>query len=414
MPGAAPAAAPPSRTPAATTPQTPPKAPAKEPTVPEPPEQSAATPPQSEPEPSQDQSASIGGAEGFAAAPGGYLDNAIPQTMIRLRYDAAWGINRFDRADFLFGTWKELGFHPHGIQGDGAFLDPHARGPLQLSNNIDTETASAYVEYAVQDWFSVYANVPYEYVNFNRLQEDFPEAEAKAAGLLPASIRNLTGTARQQAIVAANPNPGLPFFPEPDRGNEGPHTTHTGLADIDFGIKAAIIADPDRYLTLDLHVFSPTGESEQGIGNGHWTVQPGLLAYQKVDCWEFQAQVQDWIPLTDDPAAGNIVIYGAGVGYEILKRGNLRVVPITEWIGWTVLGGFESFFGQVSATPPDTLILPHTHGVMSAAGDTIVNGKIGVRTYFGCGNDVYIGYGRAVTGDRWYQDILRVEYRRVF
>jgi len=29
-------------------------------------------------------------------------------------------------------------------------------------------------------------------------------------------------------------------------------------------------------------------------------------------------------------------------------------------------------------------------------------------------NDVYIGYGRALTGEVWYKDILRVEYRRFF
>ena len=55
-----------------------------------------------------------------------------------------------------------------------------------------------------------------------------------------------------------------------------------------------------------------------------------------------------------------------------------------------------------------------THGVINAAGDTIVNGKVGVRTYFGEGSDLYIGYGHALTGDRWYKDIIRVEYRLAF
>jgi hypothetical protein len=50
---------------------------------------------------------------------------------------------------------------------------------------------------------------------------------------------------------------------------------------------------------------------------------------------------------------------------------------------------------------------------VDAAGDTIVNLKFGVRSYFGC-SDLYLGYGRCVTGDRWYQDILRVEYRYHF
>ena len=56
--------------------------------------------------------------------------------------------------------------------------------------------------------------------------------------------------------------------------------------------------------------------------------------------------------------------------------------------------------------------------VKDAAGDTIVNAKIGVRLGFGplvgpanlSRSDLYIGYGRALTGDVWYKDILRVEY----
>jgi hypothetical protein len=43
-----------------------------------------------------------------------------------------------------------------------------------------------------------------------------------------------------------------------------------------------------------------------------------------------------------------------------------------------------------------------------------VNGKFGVRTYFGHGHDLYIGYGQALTGDRWYKEIVRVEYRFSF
>lgn len=398
------------------TPQVPaketPKEPAREAARPN--EEAAATP-QPEAEPSQDQSAAVGG-EGFAAAaPGGYLDNAIPKTMFRLRYDAAFGINRFDRADFLFGTWKELAFHPHGVQGDGAFIDPKARGPLQLSNHIDTQVASAYMEYAPTNWFSAFVNVPFEYVNFGHLQEDFPEAEQKSMGILPASIRNLTGAARTRAINAALPNAGSPFFPEPaPRGAEGPHTTADGLADVDFGVKAALIADCDQYLTLQLRVFSPSGDSELGIGNGHWTIEPGLLAYKRIGELELQAQLEYWVPLTDDPGAGSIINYGVGVGYEVYKNEHLRIVPITEWMGWTVLAGTESFFGQVNATPPANLILPHTHGVEKAAGDTIINGKIGIRTYFGEHSDLYFGYGQVVTKDRWYNDIWRVEYRYIF
>jgi hypothetical protein len=43
-----------------------------------------------------------------------------------------------------------------------------------------------------------------------------------------------------------------------------------------------------------------------------------------------------------------------------------------------------------------------------------VNGKFGVRTYYGDHCDLYVGYGQAVTHERWYDDIVRVEFRYKF
>jgi hypothetical protein len=46
-------------------------------------------------------------------------------------------------------------------------------------------------------------------------------------------------------------------------------------------------------------------------------------------------------------------------------------------------------------------------------GDTIVNAKLGLR--IGSGNaDFYASYGRALTGDVWYKDIVRLEFRLGF
>ena len=49
-----------------------------------------------------------------------------------------------------------------------------------------------------------------------------------------------------------------------------------------------------------------------------------------------------------------------------------------------------------------------------AAGDTIVNAKVGVRFKLGEFGDFYTGYGRALTGSRWYEETLRVEFRMFF
>jgi hypothetical protein len=51
---------------------------------------------------------------------------------------------------------------------------------------------------------------------------------------------------------------------------------------------------------------------------------------------------------------------------------------------------------------------------VDASGDTIVNMKAGVRFFTGEHSNFYVGYGRALTGDVWYKDIIRVEMRLVF
>ena len=52
--------------------------------------------------------------------------------------------------------------------------------------------------------------------------------------------------------------------------------------------------------------------------------------------------------------------------------------------------------------------------VDDAAGETIVNVKVGVRAPSERFGDLFVGYGRALTGDRWYEDTVRVEWRLAF
>ncbi len=55
--------------------------------------------------------------------------------------------------------------------------------------------------------------------------------------------------------------------------------------------------------------------------------------------------------------------------------------------------------------------------------DTVVNAKVGVRIGFGAlalgspyptRSDLYVGYGRSLTGEVWYKNLVRVEYRMFY
>jgi hypothetical protein len=113
-----------------------------------------------------------------------------------------------------------------------------------------------------------------------------------------------------------------------------------------------------------------------------------------------EGEVRDWIPIGGTDFAGNVIRYGVGLDYRIFDNDNLRIAPVAELVGWTVLSGKEF------ANPPGV--------ILDAAGDTIVNAKIGARFWFGNHSDIYVGYGRALTGAVWYKDIVRAEYRLAF
>ena len=224
------------------------------------------------------------------------------------------------------------------------------RGVDELQSTLDTQVMMAYLEVAPVDTFSFFAEIPYR-----RIKE------------------------------AADSD------------------IDKGISDISFGAKAALILEPDRILSLQMKAYAPTGEASLGLGNGHWTVEPSLLAWRKLgERTQLYAQLGDWIPITDSDFAGNVLEYGVGASYTLIDRGCFRVCPIVEMLGWTVLSGKE-FTGLETPIPM----------VVDSAGTTIVNGKIGVR-FETEHQSIYVGYGHALTSDFWYRDILRVEYRLRF
>lgn len=178
----------------------------------------------------------------------------------------------------------------------------------------------------------------------------------------------------------------------------------TGLADMDFGFKFAFLADECRYLTFQWRTYAPTGDSERGLGTNHWSLEPSLLLQQKLtDCLQLYGEFRYWIPVEGTDFEGDVIRYGLGLSYLLVNDHSFKLAPIGEMVGWTVLSGQQLVAGAAA----------------SASGATIVNAKFGVRLGFGESDspallgrsDLYVGYGRSLTGDVWYKDLFRVEYR---
>lgn len=177
-----------------------------------------------------------------------------------------------------------------------------------------------------------------------------------------------------------------------------------GLGDSNFGFRHAFGVTADSVQTFQFRVYVPTGDGDRGLGTDHVSLEPGLLWYEQLaPRLTGFAELKDWIAIDGSEGfAGNVLRYGVGASYVLLEECRHRnVSAVTEFVGWTVLDG-----GSAITTPG-----PVTRFV-DAAGDTIVNAKVGLRWRISVDTDVYGGYGRGLTGDTHYSDMLRLELRR--
>jgi hypothetical protein len=113
------------------------------------------------------------------------------------------------------------------------------------------------------------------------------------------------------------------------------------------------------------------------------------------------SQVKYLIPLSGDPiASGNVFNYAVGVSHVLHETDSFAIIPVLEFVGWTVAGG--------TATLPS--------GLTTSANTSFVNIQPGVRFVLGPKGDLGLcelgisgGFATNVTG--WYQEQFTVELR---
>jgi len=179
---------------------------------------------------------------------------------------------------------------------------------------------------------------------------------------------------------------------------------HAGLSDINAGFKYAVLLNSCEAMSLVLRTYAPTGQADHGLGTRHVSIEPGLLYYRALnDQVRLEGEFRYWAPVGGSDFAGDVLRYGIGINFDTFRNDRLCVTPVAEVVGWSVLDG------QVGIVYPSGVV-----AVQSAAGDTIINSKIGVRFSVGEHVDFYGGWGRPLTGDRWYENVYRFEMRLLF
>ena len=177
-----------------------------------------------------------------------------------------------------------------------------------------------------------------------------------------------------------------------------------GIGDMNLGFKYVFLNDADQIWTFQLRTYVPTGDADRGLGNLHTSLEPAILGFTRLsEDLGLASEFRYWQPLGGTEFAGGILRYGLGLRYNLLQGEQWRLSPTAEAIGWTVLGGKES--RQLD----DGTVIQN-----NAAGETIVNLKLGARLDLNERAGFYAGYGRAVTGNQWYRDVVRIEFRWLY
>jgi len=183
----------------------------------------------------------------------------------------------------------------------------------------------------------------------------------------------------------------------------------SGVGDLQLGVKQVLWSRPSDMLTFQLKTYAPTGDADQRLGTDHASLEPGLLYIERLSPrTTFEGELRLWVPINasetadGEDFAGEVLRYGIGFGHDFYRSYDCtnasRLSGVFEAVGWTIFDGFGTVLGPNQGA-----------ALHDVSGDTIVNAKLGLR-WTDRRRSFYLGYGRGLTGDVWYRDIVRAEY----
>ena len=289
----------------------------------------------------------------------GYIDDALTQSNLRIRFDTASGNTAPDRAEFFYAKCGCYAGLPAAHPG----FDPDAPGPgAGAANDINFQQLYLEGEFEVTPQLSLLGQVPLRWL-------------------------------QPQSFIA---------------GTGAAFDDHGGIGDIRAGAKLAFLDTPNAVASVKVQFYFPTGDASKGLGTDHTSWEPAVLFWNELSpLVTLESQLGVWLPIggsnpvptnADGHFAGRVFYYGTGPSFTVYDAGRTRVAPVVELVGWHVMGG--------NLTPTDLTNF-------DASGTNILNLKIGVRLGVGNGS-FYAGYGKALTDAVWYNDIVRFEYRHSF
>lgn len=186
--------------------------------------------------------------------------------------------------------------------------------------------------------------------------------------------------------------------------NPDNNANHAGLGDMTLTTKTVLNDGTQWQLTQTFRSYFNTGAASSGLGTGHISFEPGLVArYKYRPQTEFHGMINYFFPVGSDPiASGQAIHWGLGGVHTTFDTDERALIQTIELTGWNVLNGTET--------------VPNSLEVISSDGIEIVNLTHGFRWVFGDTGDlgtVEAGFATVfpILGDRWSNATLLFEFR---
>ena len=179
----------------------------------------------------------------------------------------------------------------------------------------------------------------------------------------------------------------------------------SGMGDMKVATKLRLVNGKKWQITQILRTYIPTGSASKGVGTGHVSMEPGVLARYEINPATFvHGQVKYWIPIAGDPGlAGDVLTYGVGISHVLYETNNFAIIPDLEMVNYDFLTGNKTLNGVSISSNGET-----TYNVVTGA--RFVIGPKGDLGLFEFGISNMIGIGT----DRYVNDLLRFDFKFVY
>jgi len=174
----------------------------------------------------------------------------------------------------------------------------------------------------------------------------------------------------------------------------------SGFGDMSTTTKLVVLNGRSLQLTQLTRIHMPTGQASSGRGNGHVSMEPGLIArYTRDDRTMFHGMMTFLFPIGGDPNfSGEILNYSFGFARVWYDSDQFAIIPTIESINWAVLSGAKGIEQN------------------KISGDYISNLHPGIRFVFDRGGDLGLfeaglGTGFSLTNNHFYESLIRFDLR---